>query len=48
MDFAEEEGDVVGNSWVIVFVRRRGGAEGNNGEVAIMAAFAAEGEVDVG
>lgn len=47
MDFTEEEADVVGDSGVGV-VGMGGGAEGDDGEVAVVAAPAAEGEVDVG
>lgn len=48
LDFAEEDVNVAGDSRVIVVVAMGRGAEGDDGEVAVVAAFAAEGKVDVG
>ncbi|GER42907.1 sodium/hydrogen exchanger 3 [Striga asiatica] len=48
LDFPAQGADVAGDSRVISAARVLVGAEGDDGEVAIVAAAAAEGEVDVG
>lgn len=46
-DFTEDEGDIFGDSGVVVVGRGDSGAKVDDGEVTVMAALAAEGEVDV-